>query len=119
MPRHSREFSATKSARSLRRSATPPERVLWSHLRAGRLHGLKFRRQYPVGPYVCDFYCTAATLAVEIDGRVHETKAAEDRTRDAYLASQGIRTLRVSASWISTDIDAVLGLIAGEARKRL
>jgi very-short-patch-repair endonuclease len=27
-----------------------------------------FRRQHPIGPYVLDFYCPAARLAIEIDG---------------------------------------------------
>jgi len=118
MPRHSQEYSATENARKLRQDASPPERILWSHLRGGRLDGVKFRRQYPVGPYVCDFYCSAAKLAIEIDGRVHETRAAQDQSRDRHLESQGIRVVRVGASWISKDLDAVLELIRREVSAR-
>lgn len=42
-------------ARHLRRTQTPPERVLWQHLRNAQ-SGVKFRRQHPIGPYIADFY---------------------------------------------------------------
>jgi very-short-patch-repair endonuclease len=41
---------------------------LWNRLRT-RLRGQPvFRRQHPIGPYVLDFYCAKANLAIEIDG---------------------------------------------------
>src|SRR5688572_31176226 len=52
----------------LRHTATASERWMWEQLRARRLHGFKFRRQEPLGPYVVDFYCHAARLVVELDG---------------------------------------------------
>ena len=42
-------------ARELRHQPTPAEEILWQALRAGRLAGLKFRRQHPYGPFVLDF----------------------------------------------------------------
>ncbi|MCE9605203.1 MAG: DUF559 domain-containing protein [Planctomycetia bacterium] len=36
-------------ARDLRQDATFPERLLWGKLRNGRLAGIKFRRQFPLG----------------------------------------------------------------------
>ncbi|MHB1354432.1 MAG: endonuclease domain-containing protein [Anaerolineae bacterium] len=30
--------------------------------------GFKFRRQYPVAPYIVDFYCSEAQLGIELDG---------------------------------------------------
>jgi hypothetical protein len=45
-----------------------PEGLLWRELRK-RPSGLKFRRQHPAGIYVLDFYCAAARLAIEVDGR--------------------------------------------------
>jgi very-short-patch-repair endonuclease len=58
-------------AQQLRKENTPPEQLLWLALRNGQIAGLKFRRQYPVGPYVVDFYCHSANLVVEIDGMSH------------------------------------------------
>jgi len=36
-------------ARRLRRNQTDVEAKLWSHLRARKIAGAKFRRQYPIG----------------------------------------------------------------------
>ncbi len=89
-------------ARRLRRNMSPPERILWSCLRGGRL-GVKFRRQHPIGPYVADFYCRQAGLVVEVDGVTHyESQRARDRDarRDQYMEQLGLRVLRV----LTTDV---------------
>lgn len=87
-------------ARKLRRDMTLPEVLLWDCLRGGRLHGLRFRRQHPAGPYVLDFFCAAAKLAVEVDGGHHDLpgQMVHDGRRDAWLRKQGIRTLRFPAT---------------------
>jgi very-short-patch-repair endonuclease len=79
---------------------TLPEILLWQELRSGKLGGLRFRRQHPVGSYILDFYCSAVHLAIEIDGRVHEGREQMeyDRRRDYWLAGQAIKVLRISAS---------------------
>jgi ATP-dependent DNA helicase RecQ len=82
-------------ARQLRRAGTLPERILWNVLRRHLLGGYKFRRQQPIGPYVADFYCEAARLAVELDGRSHEAREARDAIRDAFMKGQGIEVLRI------------------------
>jgi very-short-patch-repair endonuclease len=89
-----------KRARQLRHEASLPERVLWQALKARRLGGLRFRRQHPVGPYILDFYCVSARLAVEIDGEGHNfaERAAKDVARDRWLASKGIRVPRFAAA---------------------
>lgn len=104
-------------ARSLRKTMSPPEATLWIRLRNQGLDGLKFRRQHPVGPYILDFYCDGARLAVEVDGATHnnEAQAAHDERRDRWLASQGIRTLRVSAEWVRRDLSGLLTHIAEAA----
>src|SRR3954468_12104466 len=88
-----------RRARALRRAMTLPEVLLWRALRE-RPGGLKFRRQHPAGPYVLDFYCETAKLAIEVDGAVHERGSApvRDGERDAWLETAGIRTCRVPAA---------------------
>ncbi|MBV8409252.1 MAG: endonuclease domain-containing protein [Alphaproteobacteria bacterium] len=81
-------------AQTLRTNATEPERILWQRLRRRQLNGFKFRRQRPVGPYVCDFACLEAALIVELDGSQHVVQAPYDITRDAFLRAQGFRVLR-------------------------
>jgi very-short-patch-repair endonuclease len=46
------------TARSLRKSSTDAENLLWGHLRRKQLAGLKFRRQQPVDKFVVDFVCS-------------------------------------------------------------
>ncbi|HEV7784341.1 MAG TPA: endonuclease domain-containing protein [Thermoanaerobaculia bacterium] len=59
-------------ARTLRKSATPAEKVLWERLRDRQLVNLKFLRQVPIGPFVADFCCRDRRLIVELDGEVHD-----------------------------------------------
>ena len=72
-------------ARGLRRQMSLPEIVLWQVLRKTRLAGLRFRRQHAIGPYVLDFYCPSARLALEVDGFAHDSvaQARRDERREA------------------------------------
>ena len=51
-----------------------------------------FRRQHPIGPYVIDFYCAKAWLAIEIDGMSHDMgdRPYSDAQRDAWLRERGV-----------------------------
>jgi very-short-patch-repair endonuclease len=95
-------------ARTLRRDATFPERLLWSHLRGRQLAGLKFRRQHPTGPFVADFYCEEARLVVEVDGMSHDRRAEADEDRSEYLRQQGLRVFRVTNDDVLEDVETVL-----------
>ncbi len=108
-----------KRARRMRQALTPPELALWSQLKGQKL-GVAFRRQHPVGPYILDFYCEAARLAVEVDGYSHgvEGAAEHDARRDAFLRERGIGTLRLAASDVLDDLGAALATILAEVRRR-
>lgn len=95
----------------LRQNMTDAERRLWTHLRAHRLTGAKFRRQQPIGRYIVDFVCFESRLIVEADGSQHLESAA-DLERDAWLASQGYRILRFWNNDILNNTGAVLQSIA-------
>jgi very-short-patch-repair endonuclease len=97
------------SARDLRQRLTDAEQKLWFHLRAGRLNGLKFRRQHPFPPYVLDFYCSAEKLVVELDGSQH--CEAVDATRTDFLQRSGLRMLRFRDHDVLIQTDAVLDAI--------
>ena len=94
-------------ARRLRGDLTLAERRLWEQL---RLLPIRFRRQAPLGPYVVDFACHSARLAVEVDGGIHNRTdvAARDLERDAWFATQGYRVLRISNRRVIEDLDAVM-----------
>ncbi|WP_071961177.1 endonuclease domain-containing protein [Aurantiacibacter gangjinensis] len=101
--------STVKLARKLRGEMTLPETLLWRELRK-RPSDFKFRRQHPAGDYVLDFYCAKARLAIEVDGRAHDSVAAssKDHNRSAFLRSRGIATTRIPAQAILDDIEAVV-----------
>jgi len=89
-------------------------------LRRRAAAGFEFRRQHPIGPYVLDFYCDSAKLAVEIDGFAHATGDRPDREqrRDAWLEQRGIHTLRIDARDVRDEFDGVVALIVAMARQR-
>src|SRR6478735_3477604 len=109
-------------ARHLRREMTLPEIVLWRALRGKALDGLRFRKQHPLSRCVLDFYLPSARLAVEVDGFAHSLgdNPVRDVRRDAWLANQGIKVLRIPASAVLSEdsLEGVLRLIAEEARAR-
>lgn len=82
--------------RELRSQLTPAEAKLWSYLQSGQLEGRKFRRQHSVASYILDFYCASESLAIELDGEVHNSDfAAEyDHERDVFLSYTGIKVMR-------------------------
>jgi very-short-patch-repair endonuclease len=94
-----------KRARALRRKMTLPEVLLWKAIRGGRLQSLRFRRQHPVGPYILDFYCASARVAVEVDGSGHsrEQQWKHDQKRDHWLVTNNIRVVRIPAVDILND----------------
>ena len=101
---------AYKQARRLRRELSLPEKLLWVRLRASET---RFRRQHPLGPYVLDFYCPAARLAIEVDGAAHDfgDRPGRDDRRTEWLGQQGVQVLRVPAKDVLADPDAVADAI--------
>ncbi len=105
-----------RRAKELRREMTEPERTLWAMLRR-RQHGLRFRRQHAMGPYILDFYCPAAKLCVEIDGPAHEGREAHDARRTMWLEAQGVRVIRFTVAdvserpaWVVAEIERTDGM---------
>jgi tRNA (guanine-N7-)-methyltransferase len=86
---------------------TDAEQLLWSHLRAHRFQGTKFRRQQPIGDYVVDFVHLEGHLIVEAHGGQH-TESSSDAKRDAWLSEKGFRILRFCHNEILTNTDEVL-----------
>ena len=102
-----------QKARSLRRSMSLPEVLLWRELRK-KPKGVQYRRQHPAGPYFLDFFCATRKLAIELDGESHNfgERPLRDEARDKWLESQGIHVVRVSARDVLKNLDGVLQFIA-------
>jgi very-short-patch-repair endonuclease len=96
--------------RELRRNQTEAEKMIWSRLRNGLFLGMKFFRQYSIGPYIVDFYCPKRRLAIELDGGQHaeDDTRRYDAERSAYLRTQGIKVMRFWNNDVLIDTEAVL-----------
>ena len=102
----------------LRSNLTPAEASLWRALQGSRL-GVKFRRQHGVGPYVLDFYCPEARLAIELEGEVHNDplRREYDGQRHEYLVSQGITVIYIENRTVFEQSERVLEGIRYEAER--
>jgi very-short-patch-repair endonuclease len=80
--------------------------MLWRLLSQSR-RDLRFRKQHAIGPFVADFYCPAAKLVIEIDGATHDDRPKLDAERDAYMASLGLDVVRIPATDVLADPEAV------------
>jgi very-short-patch-repair endonuclease len=98
---------------------TWPETMLWQRLRK-RPGGLKFRRQHPAGPYVLDFFCSEARMAIEVDGIAHDMgdRPQRDDARDRWLDGQGVGIIRLAAGEITRAPDSVVDSIVGACVER-
>ncbi|MBI4092308.1 MAG: endonuclease domain-containing protein [Candidatus Kerfeldbacteria bacterium] len=102
--------SFKRRRQKLRNESTPAERKLWGHLRKSQFLGLKFQRQYGIGPYVLDFFCPEMRLAIEVDGDSHFRPGARayDRQRQKFIESEDITVVRFLNTDIHENIDGVL-----------
>ena len=98
-------------AAQFRQNMTPSEALLWRFLRGNRLAGLHFRRQQVIDGFIADFYCHAAALIVETDGRVHDNSQEYDAARDDLFRLRGLRVVRVSNDNVTYNITNVLQTI--------
>ena len=77
----------------MHRDGTKEEALLWIELKARRLDGFHFTRQFPIGRYFVDFACRSAALVVELDGSQH-ANSRSDLVRDETIRSSGFSILR-------------------------
>jgi very-short-patch-repair endonuclease len=108
------EARSRQFARKLRREMTEAEVLLWTFLRRRALHGYKFRRQHPIGPYIADFACLSERLVVEVDGATHSTpeELEHDAKRTAFLENAGWRMVRVTNLDVFENMDGVWQAVA-------
>jgi very-short-patch-repair endonuclease len=108
-------------AQSLRRRMSVPEARLWNRLRWREAGKPVFRRQHPMGPYVLDFYCAKANLAVEIDGMSHDMgdRPWRDERRDAWLKKRSVTVVRISARELMRSVDEAADAIVRMVAEKL
>ena len=86
---------------------TAEERLLWYTFL--RKYEPKFYRQRVVGRYILDFYCSAARLAVELDGSQHYETAgiAKDRIRTEKLEELGLLVIHIPNNEVRHNLQGV------------
>ena len=99
----------TARSRELRLNATQAERRLWTQLSARKVAGVRFNRQFPIGPFICDFVSRSAKLVIEVDGGQHAVDVAKDEARSAYLKARGYRVIRF---WNNDVLERIEGVVA-------
>ena len=90
---HSIAPFARSRARAMRHEPIEAEGELWRLLRDRRLSATKWRRQFPLGPFIVDFVCLERRVIVECDGS-QPAENPRDEARDAWLRSQGFVVAR-------------------------
>ena len=83
-----------KRSRALRRGMTKEESKLWFLFLLK--YRPRFRRQYVIGNFIADFYCSSARLVIELDGSQHYSDFGlrYDKWRTNKLNSRDIAVLR-------------------------
>ena len=100
--------------RDLRNNGTSAEALLWLALKARKIKGVKWRRQFSIGNFILDFYCPECKLGIELDGIQHYSLDGSDYDdrRSRWLDKNfGIHILRFENRDIFTSFDNVVGYI--------
>jgi very-short-patch-repair endonuclease len=94
-------------ARTLRKTMTGAERVMWNHLKGRALDGYRFNRQVEIGSFIVDFLCRELKVVVEIDGPTHDN-AEVDLRRTEYLQAKGYIVFRAWNNEVYSNLEGVL-----------
>ena len=108
--------------KELRNEGTAAEATLWLSLKGRQVEGMRWRRQFGVGPYILDFYCPQLHLCIELDGAPHYTiqGGENDLQREEWLLQEhGIRTIRFENKDIFINHEGVIESIREVTREIL
>ena len=94
-PKPSKDGLITAYAKQQYVNTAEARRRLWRILHRKQINGEPFTRQEPIGPYLVDFYCAGAKLAILLDPRLPDGGALDAEIR--WLEQQGHTVLRLGA----------------------
>ena len=108
-----------EAAKILRKHMTSHEKLLWEKLKLKQICGVRFRSQHPIDFFIADFYCHAARLVVEIDGKNHDRQKEYDDGRSTEMERYLIKVMRFTNSEVENDIGNVVKRIETEVTSRM
>lgn len=105
-----------KTARALRKNATPWEKDLWYFFLKD--YPIRFQRQKVIDNYIVDFFCSKVKLAIELDGGLHYSEKGKqnDALREERLNALGVNIIRFSNLEIDKNIDGVCTAIDNKVK---
>lgn len=104
-------------AREMKRFASPANKALAAKFSKADLGRYTFKRFAVVGSAIVDFNCHNLGMAIMIDEEDQDDALA--KRRDKSLESVGIRVMRIKATDILENMDAVLQRITAGMRIRI
>jgi len=104
-------------ARDMRRHSSPAHKALAERFATANLGRYTFTRYAVIGSAIVDFNCHLLGMAIAIDESDQPDPIAT--RRDKSLEAVGIRVMRIKASDILENIDAVLARITAGMRSRV
>ena len=104
-------MNLTNKARSLRKNKTDVKQLVWKYLRNRQQYNYKFRRQFPIEPYVVDFACLELKLIIELDGGQHANRINYDDQRSSFLEQRGFKVIRFWNNDVTENTEGVLEAI--------
>jgi very-short-patch-repair endonuclease len=104
-------MNLTNKARSLRKNKTDVEQLVWKYLRNRQQYNYKFRRQFPIEPYIVDFACLELKLIIELDGGQHANRINYDDQRSSFLMQRGFKVIRFWNNDVTKNTEGVLEAI--------
>ena len=108
------KYDLKLTRRELRNDGTPAEALLWLSLKSRQIEGVKWRRQFSVGPFVLDFYCPECRIGIELDGVQHYSLDGSDYDdrRSRWLENHhNIHIIRFENIDVYKSYDNVVGYI--------
>ncbi|MGB3470621.1 MAG: DUF559 domain-containing protein [Erythrobacter sp.] len=104
-------------AREMRRFASPANKALAAKFASADLGRHTFKRFAVVGSAIVDFNCHSLGMAIMIDEE--DDDEALTKRRDKSLEAVGIRVMRIKATDIIDNMEAVLQRITAGMRMRI
>lgn len=97
---------AKSTKNKVKKNLTAEEKQIWNYIKDRKLYNLKFQKQYEMGRYTANFYCPEIEFAIDIDNEKHTKKY--EKTREEYLHSIGVSSLRFTSSEVKANLEETL-----------